>query len=333
MPSSRWWSDPTVLVSIFLAVATVVISVVGLRVFGSGTDQGQGTGIIFSIEVILTAAAVAFIAPLIWENSTNIKSLKRELLKESPVDKVLKILKEHCHGFICAIGQETINDQIHSIKPREGAFIIEGTDWAMRANQSFWRNLHRHARRVTCYVIHSSDPRFWKEAAALDALAEQETLISSKACISRIIVGQWPVDDVKSAVLAILAAGFGRFTSEESRKGLKHKFLESFTQNLRTPFHGEPTAKDYAEALILMYYHGITTFYSTDPFEEFSMEDFAVFKLDGTELVMRWDYRGKLGRVQRCEFEQRTNEVYINKWTSFVNRVNPSRTEDWLKQS
>lgn len=226
--------------------------------------------------------------------------LEQENVAESAIDSL-----SHLHKFIKQIGEETIKEQIKSVESRAKGFSVAGIDWAMRANAAFWRELipragdeRRRGRQLICYVIHSSDPRLWKESQAFNSLQEQEEFVAEGGKIERIIVGRFLLNDVKQAI--VNSAG-------ESER--------AFTQRMRPQsLNDDPKIEDYADVLRLMHMHKITVYYMEGTLDAFS-NDYATVSIDGQQLVMRWIYEYNLGRVANCVFEETTEEELRN-WRS-----------------
>src|ERR1700723_894463 len=75
------------------------------------------------------------------------------------------------------IAFEIIISQIRSVRNSTDGFTISGTDWAMKANTSFWDSLNQlilkqepERRSFKCCVTHSSNPRIWSGEDALHSL-------------------------------------------------------------------------------------------------------------------------------------------------------------------
>ncbi len=271
-----------------------------------------------SFEVSVTLVGVTFTCTFIVDILLRVSELQSKqkafmeyMEKARVVDPILEKFRNF-NVFIRDVGEKSLRDQVNSISIKGHGFGILGRDWAMRANKSFWVELQRIAveqsrkkQKLTCYALHSSDPRLWKESESLESVIEQQRLTNLGGIVKRIIVGSPPIDEMIDRVRSTNYEPVDEF----KRRIIRVQFLD-----------GHPSTQDYADVIILMALHGIDVHYC--PMDDASFVDFACVLIDGKEIAVTWHYSHRLGRVEECTFEE-SDGNFEERWNAISVRATP----------
>lgn len=246
------------------------------------------------------------------------------------------------HPIIRNVGLDTLSSQLKSMRPMDRGFAISGTNWAMRGNANFWREIRRFAsdRRTRndtaeiVKVIHSGDPREWFDPEAFASLKEQELFCKMQASdgknnrIERIIVGTASISEIvaqlkdghnnRPTVKDILVSA--KTPPDQTGTGSVKDATSALGGLVDNSARPDLRAKDYADVIRLMYHHGISVYYAVGENADFG-SDFALFETDGRDLVMEWEHTHHVGPVGKCNFYDEASHGFSYKFGAVRDRA------------
>jgi hypothetical protein len=194
------------------------------------------------------------------------------------------------HDVVQRIGLSTFKSQLSSLSGMDNGFRINATNWAMRANTDFWRQLkdfnsERIANhnlldavkekvhlnnKLTCYVVHSGSPLIWQEPDAFASLKEQQNF-SAHGKIERIIVGDQEIREIAKYVA-------DPNLPDHSEKSSREINTEGNKNDIKIAKPQVGSARDYAKLMDAMEKHAIKTYYIKGEEEDFG-SDFALVEV------------------------------------------------------
>jgi hypothetical protein len=192
--------------------------------------------------------------------------------------------------FLKIVGSEVLTDYMQSLQRAEHGLSIEGSFWALRSYEKFWRFLVAEQKKIgndpqkclIARITHTNDVNLWlpdKETISQSLLIHQREFIKAGGKIVRILVGP--------------------------------------TQNIN-----EPDAQAYKQAKKLMEEGGIEVKYIPKQGADYSY-DFAWIAEAG--YVVKW-YSGAGGQaLYKCEILDKVDETIVEMWRALADRA---RNED-----
>jgi hypothetical protein len=301
-----------------IAVGSILIGVVIFFLELRAASEVNAAGRLGILAAIATAS-FGFIARCYYRvqdlRDSVLKWREEHLEQAAQVSFAYKLAQ--FHRIIKLSGLNTMTSQLRSLSSSDQGFTITGTDWAMRSNTNFWRELLRY-KRINAHdmdqvkVVHSASPVLWNNDEALASLRAQRAFIHAKGKITRVVVGDQTVDDIRK-----WARGEQEFSNDAERLRIENDLEKTH------PWQ-------YIQLLKYMKEHEIDVRYAEGSSDDFG-SDFALVNVGTSEeprrIVMEWIHSSKLGWVSRCQFLDWADETYENEWVA-LERRGTTRTYD-----
>jgi hypothetical protein len=287
----------------------------------------------YEISLLLAlAAAILSTTVRCWVKALDadkqLEVLRAKIDRETMLSSVMSQLIQS-HPIVQNVGISTLLSQTSSIQNKGRGFSIKGTNWAMRSNTNFWKALCHFIERpepgerrpaLKCLVVHSGDPHIWKERDALASLEQQKSFIEAGGEIKRIIVGDFPIKEIKQGIEEskrlrpkigdIIAVGLDSNSHSPSKSG-------------QTPPQNRKVSKEYyGDLMRLMADYKVKIYYAPG-FEDDYSSDFALVKHKDRSVVMEWVNTHRFGEVKECIYHDlEENDVeFENRWKSLRHRA------------